>query len=196
MNNLILKGTSTIWAELEVHEHPLLIMDRDRTVNISCVGWTDLLNRQQEQQNNRYWPVPVEHKIIPNLKIKIHLFISVHSACSFVRQIHPVRMSSKFPQPIIFNLATHMNCWYLVPLDKPLKCIHARPPLWIGMLEFRSKFILISKFEFSTLHLQLHYSFYIFPHTKYSLITRHSSFSSSYPSLLPPQHIYPSSVTN
>ena len=29
----------TLWMQLEVHEHPLLILRQDRALNISCAGW-------------------------------------------------------------------------------------------------------------------------------------------------------------
>ena len=29
----------TLWMQLEVHEHPLLILRHDRVLNISCAGW-------------------------------------------------------------------------------------------------------------------------------------------------------------
>ncbi|KAL3084375.1 hypothetical protein niasHS_008332 [Heterodera schachtii] len=32
--------TSTLWVLLEVHEHPLVMLKQDRTVNISCTGWS------------------------------------------------------------------------------------------------------------------------------------------------------------
>uniref|UniRef100_A0A914H923 ZP domain-containing protein n=1 Tax=Globodera rostochiensis TaxID=31243 RepID=A0A914H923_GLORO len=32
--------TSTLWTLLEVHEHALVMLSQDRTVNISCTGWS------------------------------------------------------------------------------------------------------------------------------------------------------------